>query len=52
MAIAPPPARANSAFELQQVRIAQRGNTWGAWFKYDMEVHPGPEFNWNGAIHT
>jgi len=44
--------RANSAFELQQVRLAQKGNTWGAWFKYDMEIHPGPEFNWNGAIHT
>ena len=46
------PGRANSAFELQQVRLAQRGNTWGAWFKYDMEIHPGEDFNWNGAIHT
>ncbi|MEL6553812.1 MAG: hormogonium polysaccharide biosynthesis protein HpsA [Cyanobacteria bacterium J06621_11] len=45
-------ARANSALELQQVRISQLGNTWGAWFKYDMELHPGPNFNWNGAIHT
>ena len=44
--------RANSALELQQVRRALQGNRWGAWFKYDMEVHPGPEFNWNGAIHT
>ncbi|MEO0767918.1 MAG: hormogonium polysaccharide biosynthesis protein HpsA [Cyanobacteria bacterium J06649_4] len=44
--------RANSALELQQVRISQLGNTWGAWFRYDMELHPGPEFNWNGAIHT
>ena len=44
--------RANSAYELQQVRISQLGNTWGAWFKYDMEIHPGPNFNWNGAIHT
>ncbi len=46
------PGRANSALELQQVRISQLGNTWGAWFKYDMEIHPGPDFNWNGAIHT
>ena len=46
------PGRTNSALELQQVRIAQRGNTWGAWFKYDLEIHPGPNFNWNGAMHT
>jgi hypothetical protein len=46
------PGRANSALELQQVRLAQTGNTWGAWFKYDLELHPGPDFNWNGAIHT
>lgn len=44
--------RVNSAFELQQVRRASRGNRWGAWFKYDMEIYPGPEFNWNGAIHS
>jgi hypothetical protein len=46
------PGRANSALELQQVRIAQTGSTWGAWFKYDLELHPGPDFNWNGAMHT
>ncbi|MEO1392481.1 MAG: hormogonium polysaccharide biosynthesis protein HpsA [Cyanobacteria bacterium J06634_5] len=44
--------RANSAFELQQVRQASKGNRWGAWFKYDLEIYPGPEFNWNGAMHT
>jgi hypothetical protein len=44
--------RVNSALEFQQVRRATRGNRWGAWFKYDMEIHPGPNFNWNGAIHT
>ena len=44
--------RANSALEFQQVRRALQGNRWGAWFKYDMEIHPGPDFNWNGAIHT
>ncbi|MEL7069153.1 MAG: hormogonium polysaccharide biosynthesis protein HpsA [Cyanobacteria bacterium J06581_3] len=44
--------RVNSALELQQVRRASRGNRWGAWFKYDMEIFPGPDFNWNGAIHS
>ncbi|MEM6450283.1 MAG: hormogonium polysaccharide biosynthesis protein HpsA [Cyanobacteria bacterium P01_D01_bin.105] len=44
--------RANSAIELQQVRRALRGNRWGAWFKNDIEIHPGPIFNWNGAIHS
>ena len=44
--------RINSALEFQQVRRASRGNRWGAWFKYDMEIFPGPEFNWNGAIHS
>ncbi len=44
--------RVNSALEFQQVRRASRGNRWGAWFKYDMEIFPGPEFNWNGAIHS
>ncbi|EDX85411.1 hypothetical protein S7335_3112 [Synechococcus sp. PCC 7335] len=44
--------RANSALELQQVRRASKGNRWGAWFKYDLEIFPGPEFNLNGAMHT
>jgi hypothetical protein len=44
--------RSNSALELQQVRRASKGNRWGAWFKYDVELHPGPIFNWNGAIHS
>ncbi|MGB3300098.1 MAG: hypothetical protein WBA76_17685, partial [Phormidesmis sp.] len=46
------PGRTNSALELQQVRIAQQGNIWGAWFRYDMELNPGASFNWNGAMHT
>ncbi len=46
------PGRANSALELQQVRLAQAGNTWGAWFKYDLEVNSSSDFNWNGATHT
>ncbi|MEO1387333.1 MAG: hormogonium polysaccharide biosynthesis protein HpsA [Cyanobacteria bacterium J06634_6] len=44
--------RANSAIELQQVRRASKGNRWGAWFRYDIELNPGEDFNWNGAIHT
>ena len=46
------PGRANSALELQQVRLAQAGNTWGAWFKYDLEVNSSSDYNWNGATHT
>ena len=44
--------RTNSALELQQVRRASKGNRWGAWFKYDIELNPGANFNWNGAMHT
>lgn len=41
-----------STLELQQDRQINRGNTWGAWFRNDLEVYPGPTFNWNGAMHT
>ncbi len=46
--------RTASAIELQQVRQASRGNKWGAWFKYDLELFPGASraFFWNGAMHT
>ncbi len=46
--------RTVSAIELQQVRQADRGNKWGAWFKYDLELFPGAsrDFFWNGAMHT
>lgn len=44
--------RTVSASEFQQVRQSNRGNKWGAWFRYDLEIFSGPEFNWNGAIHT
>ncbi|MEL6453478.1 MAG: hormogonium polysaccharide biosynthesis protein HpsA [Cyanobacteria bacterium J06623_5] len=46
------PTKTVSAAEYQQVRTASRGNRWGAWFRYDMEVAPGGSFRWNGAIHT
>ncbi|MBE7385371.1 MAG: hypothetical protein F6J95_028725 [Leptolyngbya sp. SIO1E4] len=41
-----------STLEFQQIRDASLGNKWGAWFRYDLEATPGPEFNWNGAMHT
>jgi hypothetical protein len=46
--------RTATAVELQQVRQADRGNKWGAWFKYDLELFPGADRNffWNGAMHT
>lgn len=46
------PNKTVSASEYQQVRTASRGNRWGAWFRYDMEVAPGAPLRWNGAIHT
>lgn len=39
--------------EFQQSRQAERGNKWGAWFRYDLEIPLGTQtFNWNGAMHT
>jgi hypothetical protein len=38
--------------EFNQDRQLNRGNKWGAWFRNDLEIHPGPPFNWNGAMHT
>lgn len=38
--------------EFQQDRQLNRGNKWGAWFRNDLEVYPGADFNWNGAMHT
>ena len=46
------PSKTVSASEYQQVRTASRGNRWGAWWRYDMEVAPGAALRWNGAIHT
>jgi len=44
--------RTVSTLEFQQVRQAVRGNKWGAWFRNDLEIFPGPNFTWNGAMHT
>jgi hypothetical protein len=46
------PKAANVTLEFQQDRQIVRGNKWGAWFRYDLEIFPGPQFNWNGAMHT
>ncbi|MGC1309710.1 MAG: hormogonium polysaccharide biosynthesis protein HpsA [Phormidesmis sp.] len=46
------PSKTVSAAEYQQVRTASRGNRWGAWFRYDMEIAPGSPLRWNGAMHT
>jgi hypothetical protein len=44
--------RTVSSIEFQQDRQIDKGNKWGVWFRYDLEAFPGPEFNWNGAMHT
>jgi hypothetical protein len=44
--------RTFETLEFQQSRIANRASKWGAWFRYDLEIHPGPDFRWNGAMHT
>lgn len=45
-------SRTISTLEFQQDREIARANKWGAWFRYDMHIHPLPAFRWNGAIHT
>ena len=41
-----------ATLEFQQDREATRGFKWAAWFRNDLEIFPGPVFNWNGAMHT
>jgi len=41
-----------ATLEMQQDRQSDLGNRWGAWFRYDLELHPGPAFRWNGSMHT
>ncbi|MCU0537512.1 MAG: hypothetical protein MUD14_26790, partial [Hydrococcus sp. Prado102] len=45
-------SRTVATLEMQQDRQASRGNRWGAWFRNDLEIFPGPLFRWNGAMHT
>jgi hypothetical protein len=42
----------STTLEFHQDREVNRGNRWGAWFRNDLEIFPGPQFNWNGAMHT
>ncbi len=46
------PKSATVTMEFQQDRQIVKGNKWGAWFRYDLEIFPGRPFNWNGAMHT
>ncbi|MEL6224779.1 MAG: hormogonium polysaccharide biosynthesis protein HpsA [Cyanobacteria bacterium J06627_8] len=41
-----------ATLEMHQDRQVVQGNKWGAWFRNDLEIFPGPQFNWNGAMHT
>ncbi|MGI0487206.1 hormogonium polysaccharide biosynthesis protein HpsA [Pantanalinema rosaneae CENA516] len=41
-----------TTLEFAQDRQLDRGNKWGAWFRNDLEIFPGPAFQWNGAMHT
>jgi hypothetical protein len=41
-----------ATLEVQQDRQAERGNKWGAWFRNDLEIFPGPAFRMNGAMHS
>lgn len=41
-----------TTLEFSQDRQLDRGNKWGAWFRNDLEIFPGPAFQWNGAMHT
>ncbi len=41
-----------ATLEFQQDREATQGFKWAAWFRNDLEIFPGPRFNWNGAMHT
>jgi hypothetical protein len=44
--------RTVATLEFQQDRQLDRGNKWGAWFRYDLEIFPGQPFRWNGAMYT
>ena len=44
--------RTVATLEMQQDRQANRGNKWGAWIRNDLEIFPGGDFRWNGAMHT
>ncbi len=41
-----------ATLQYQQDREIKPGNTYGAWFRYDLEIFPGPNFNWNGRTYS
>jgi hypothetical protein len=41
-----------TTLEFFQDRQLDQSNKWGAWFRNDLEIFPGPAFNWNGAMHS
>ncbi|UZQ54705.1 hormogonium polysaccharide biosynthesis protein HpsA [Trichothermofontia sichuanensis B231] len=47
-----PPNPAIATLQYQQDREIKPGNTYGAWFRYDLEIFPGPNFNWNGRTYS
>jgi hypothetical protein len=46
------PGSSIATLEFQQDRQSNRGFRWAAWFRNDLEIYPGPDFFWNGAMHT
>ena len=46
------PKVAAVTLEFQQDREISKGNKWAAWFRNDLEISPGADFRWNGAMHT
>jgi hypothetical protein len=46
------PNQTLTTLELQQDRQADKGNKWGAYFRYDLELFNLPQFNWNGAMRS
>ncbi|MBT9311512.1 hormogonium polysaccharide biosynthesis protein HpsA [Leptothoe kymatousa] len=46
------PNKTVSAAEYQQVRSSPKGNKFGAYFRYDLDISPGDPFRWNGAMHS
>ncbi|MEM6252387.1 MAG: hormogonium polysaccharide biosynthesis protein HpsA [Cyanobacteria bacterium P01_D01_bin.156] len=46
------PNKTVSAAEYQQVRNSPKGNKFGAYFRYDLDISPGDPFRWNGSMHS
>ncbi|MBD2771465.1 hormogonium polysaccharide biosynthesis protein HpsA [Iningainema tapete] len=46
------PNRTVATLELQQDKQADKGNKWGAYFRYDLELFNAPTLRWNGAMHS